>query len=146
MSTLAGRLADRRGPRLLAVTGLVIVSATLITLGLGRPSQLALITGLAVVEAGLGLFSPPSNTAIMAAGPKRQSGMAGGVLNMSRGNGTALGLALTGAAYELGAAPRPGSRIAVLLLASMSAAAAWLASRRGHRPGEPGTAPNDPGR
>ena len=63
---------------------------------------------------------------------------------MTRGTGTALGLALTGAAYELGASPWQGFRIAVLFLASMSAAAALLASRRGHRPGEPGTARKDP--
>ena len=69
--------------------------------------------------------------------------MAGGVLNMTRGTGTALGLALTGAAYELGASRWQGFRIAVLFLASMSAAAALLASRRGHGPGEPGTARKD---
>ena len=70
--------------------------------------------------------------------------MAGGVLNMTRGTGTALGLALTGAAYELGTSPWQGFRIAVLFLASMSVAAALLASRRGHRPGESGTARKDP--
>jgi hypothetical protein len=66
---------------------MVIVAATLITLGLGQRSQLALVTGLAVVEAGLGLFTPRNNTAIMAAAPKRQPGMAGGVLDMTRGTG-----------------------------------------------------------
>ena len=140
VAPLAGRRADRRGPRLLTVTGMTIVAVTLIALAFGRPGQLTLITGLAAVGAGLGLFTPPNNAAIMAAAPKRQSGMAGGVLNMTRGTGTALGLALTGAAYELGASPRQGFRIAVLFLASMSAAAALLASRRGHRPGESGPA------
>ena len=137
-------LADRRGPRLLTVTGMTIVAIMLIALAFGRPGQLTLITGLAAVGAGLGLFTPPNNAAIMAAAPKRQSGMAGGVLNMTRGTGTALGLSLTGAAYELGTSPWQGFRIAVLFLASMSAAAALLASRRGHRPGETGTARKDP--
>ena len=94
--------------------------------------------------AGLGLFTPPNNAAIMAAAPKRQSGMAGGVLNMTRGTGTALGLALTAAAYELGGSPWQGFRIAVLFLAAMAAAATWLASRRGPRPGGPGTEREDP--
>ena len=80
----------------------------------------------------------------MAAAPKRQSGMAGGVLNMTRGTGTALGLALTAAAYELGGSPWQGFRIAVLFLAGMAAAATWLASRRGPRPGGPGPEREDP--
>jgi EmrB/QacA subfamily drug resistance transporter len=137
VAPLAGRLADRYGPGLLTATGMAVVAATLIALALSRPGQWALLSGLAVAGAGLGLFTPPNNAAIMAAAPKRQSGMAGGVLNMTRGTGTALGLALTAAAYELGGSPRQGFRIAVLFLATMAAAAAWLASRRGHGPAEP---------
>jgi MFS family permease len=146
VAPLAGRLADRYGPRLLTATGMAVVAATLIALALGRPGQWTLLTGLAVAGAGLGLFTPPNNAAIMAAAPKRQSGMAGGVLNMTRGTGTALGLALSAAAYELGDSPWQGFRIAILFLATNAAAAAWLASRRGHGPAEPGAARHDPGR
>ena len=143
VAPLAGRLADRYGPRPLTVTGIAVVAATLTALALGRPGQWALLAGLAVAGAGLGLFAPPNNAAIMAAAPKRQSGMAGGVLNMTRGTGTALGLALTAAGYELGGSPWQGFR-AVLFLAGMASAATWLASRRGPRPGSPAPQREDP--
>ncbi len=48
---------------------------------------------------GLGLFIPPNNTAIMSTAPRSQAGTASGVLNMTRGLGTALGLALTGLVF-----------------------------------------------
>ena len=120
---------------------MTVVAATLIALALSRPGQWALLAGLAVTGTGLGLFTPPNNAAIMAAAPKRQSGMAGDVLNMTRGTGTALGLALTAAAYELGGSPWQGFRIGVLFLAITAAAAAWLASRRGLTSPDPVSAP-----
>jgi hypothetical protein len=83
VAPLAGRLADCYGPRLLTAIGMAVVAATLIALALGRPGQWTLLTGLAVAGPGLGLFTPPNNAAIMAAAPKRQSGMAGGMLNMT---------------------------------------------------------------
>jgi MFS family permease len=56
---------------------------------------------LAVVGIGLGLFTPPNNAAIMGSVPQGQSGLASGVLNMTRGMGTALGLALTGLVFDV---------------------------------------------
>jgi hypothetical protein len=52
------------------------------------------------VGVGLGLFTPPNNAAIMGSVPQEQSGLASGVLNMTRGMGTALGLALTGLVFD----------------------------------------------
>ena len=43
-----------------------------------------LVGELALIGIGLGLFTPPNNAAIMASAP-RQSGLAGGILNMTRG-------------------------------------------------------------
>ena len=54
---------------------------------------------LAAVGVGMGLFTSPNNASIMGAAPEQQAGMASGVLNMTRGIGTALGLAVTGSIF-----------------------------------------------
>jgi EmrB/QacA subfamily drug resistance transporter len=128
---LAGRLADRVGARPLTVGGMALVAATLAALAVSRPGQAMLLVALALVGVGLGLFTPPNNAAIMASAPKHQSGVASGVLNMTRGMGTSLGLALTGLIYGLAATPRDGLRSAMIFLASASVAAAIVAASRG---------------
>ncbi len=128
---LAGRLADRFGARPLTVSGMAIVAATLAVLAASRPDQAMLVVALALVGVGLALFTPPNNAAIMASAPKRQSGVASGVLNKARGMGTALGLALTGLVYDLATTPQDGLRFAMILLAAAAAAAAVVAASRG---------------
>ena len=98
---LAGRLADRLGARPLTVGGMATVAGGLAVLGALRPSTLVFLSLLGVVGLGLGLFTPPNNAAIMGSVPAGQSGLASGVLNMTRGIGTALGLALTGLVFDL---------------------------------------------
>ncbi len=98
---VAGRLADRLGARPLTVGGLAIVAAGLMLLAALRPSTLVFLVLLAIVGTGLGLFIPPNNAAIMGSVPQKQSGLASGVLNMTRGMGTALGLALTGLVFDI---------------------------------------------
>ena len=66
-----------------------------------RPSTPGFLLLLAVVGIGMGLFTPPNNAAIMGAVPEGQSGLASGVLNMTRGMGTAFGLALTGLVFDV---------------------------------------------
>ncbi|MGO9335367.1 MAG: hypothetical protein ACLQCU_15190, partial [Acidimicrobiales bacterium] len=56
----------------------------------------------------MGLFTSPNNASIMGAAPGQQAGMASGVLNMTRGIGTALGLAVTGTVF-VGAGGDAGS-------------------------------------
>jgi EmrB/QacA subfamily drug resistance transporter len=98
---LAGRLADRLGPRPLTVSGMAMVAGSLFALAM-LPSPTALfVTELALIGIGLGLFTPPNNASIMATVPPEQSGMASGVLNMTRGMGTAMGLAFAGMMFGL---------------------------------------------
>jgi hypothetical protein len=52
---------------------------------------------LAALGAGLGVFTPANNSAIMGSAPPHRLGVAGGILNMTRSVGTSLGVAATGA-------------------------------------------------
>lgn len=134
VAPFAGRLADKLGARPLTVTGMLLVAVTLTTLAATRPGQGALIAGLALVGVGLGLFTPSNNAAIMSSAPKQESGVASGVLNMTRGMGTALGLALTGMVFSLVAAPGRGLQFSLAFLAVVAVTAALVAALRGGRP------------
>jgi MFS family permease len=92
---------------------------------------------LALVGGGLGLFTSPNNATIMGAAPPQQAGMASGILNMTRGMGTALGLALTGLLFTVngGAARGPAQAdhaftITAVVLAAIAASTAVVAALR----------------
>ena len=97
----AGRAADHHGARSLTVGGMALATVGLFALGSLRPATPGFLGLLAVIGAGLGCFTPPNNTAIMGSVPDHQAGLASGVLNMTRGMGTALGLALTALVFDL---------------------------------------------
>jgi EmrB/QacA subfamily drug resistance transporter len=99
VAPLAGRLADRVGVGPPGVGGLVLVALGLVGLSVLHPDPTAFVSLLALTGVGLGLFVSPNNAGIMAAIPAQQSGLASGVLNMTRGIGTALGLAVSGAVF-----------------------------------------------
>jgi MFS family permease len=99
---------------------------------------------LATAGLGLGAFTPANNAAIMASAPTHHSGMAGGILNLTRGLGTSLGVALAGLLLGLRAAQRAsapsaavtsGFQLCLASLAVIAATAALLAALRG-RPGQ----------
>ena len=134
---LAGRLADRLGARPLTIVGMATVAGGLFLLGTLRPPTPAFLVLLGVVGVGLGLFTPPNNAAIMGSVPKGQAGLASGVLNMTRGMGTALGLALTGLVFDVAGGRSSGSSpvghaftITALFLASLAAVAGVIAGLR----------------
>jgi EmrB/QacA subfamily drug resistance transporter len=101
VAPFAGRLADRLGARPLTVSGMALVAASVAIAGLARPGTPGLLVLLALTGVGLGLFTSPNNAAIMGSVPTGQAGMGSGLLNMTRGLGTALGLALTGLVFML---------------------------------------------
>ena len=130
VAPLAGRVADRIGARSLAVCGLTVVAAGLVTLGILRPGTPGFLLLLGLVGVGLGLFTSPNNATVMGSVPAGQAGMASGILNMSRGLGTALGLSMTGLLFAVngGASGSPARAdhaftITALALAAVAAAA-----------------------
>jgi EmrB/QacA subfamily drug resistance transporter len=138
VAPFAGRARDRLGARIPTVTGMLVTALLLALLAATGRSSTSVVVLLAGIGVGLGLFTPANNAAIMAAAPREHSGMAGGVLNLTRGLGTALGVAITGLVLGLRHAQRPlapahtvtigfQTCLAVLsVLALVAAAVAWL--------------------
>jgi MFS family permease len=122
---------------------MVITAGGLALLAAVRPSTPGLLALLAVVGIGLGLFTPSNNAAIMGAAPREHAGVASGVLNMTRGVGTALGLAVTGLIFGAsgGQAVAVGSlgrafSVTAFTLAGVALVAAMVAATRPQAPHE----------
>jgi EmrB/QacA subfamily drug resistance transporter len=135
IAPIAGRLGDRLGARPLAMGGMAITAVGLALIGALRPATSVFLLLLAVIGIGLGLFTPPNNAAIMGSVPRRQSGLASGVLNMTRGMGTALGLALTGLVFDVtggrSSSPPPVAHaftVTALFLAAVAAVSGVIAA------------------
>ncbi|MCQ4083595.1 MFS transporter [Streptomyces sp. RB6PN25] len=137
---LAATSADRVLPSFLAdrgrcLAGAAVCTGTLCAILAVPLTPVWLTVLLAVLGLGLGIFTPANNALIMGAIPVSSSGTGGGLVNMARGLGTALGVALVTLALHV--APQGGqlgSRWAafVLLLASLvTVAAAWSGPRSG---------------
>ncbi len=109
VAPFAGRAADRLGARPLTAGGMSMVALGLFALGALRPTTPGFLGLLALIGIGLGCFTPPNNASIMGSVPEHQAGVASGVLNMTRGMGTALGLALAALVFDLagGTSPAP---------------------------------------
>ncbi len=137
----AGALADRWGAQPLTVGGMLVLALAMLGIAAHPEPGGVLLVELAVAGIGLGMFTPPNNAAIMGAAPRRHSGMASGILNMTRGMGTSMGVAVTGLVYGLvvgtttanppAAVVTRGLVAATIFLAAVAVAAAILARLRG---------------
>jgi len=97
---IAGRLLKPVGERPLTAGGLLVAAAGLLEIAL-RHDTTGLLAGLALAGVGLGAFTPANNATIMSASPAGHTGTVSGILNMTRGTGTALGVALASALYAM---------------------------------------------
>ncbi|MGH2842222.1 MAG: DHA2 family efflux MFS transporter permease subunit [Solirubrobacteraceae bacterium] len=143
VAPLAGRWADRVGARPLTVAGMGIAALAFGALAVWHRDVWVFLVELAALGAGIGMFTPPNNAAIMSAAPPEESGVAAGVLNMTRGMGTAMGLAFTSLVFGLAVDGHLENRqlvthgfvLTAAFLAAVSLVAMVLAALRGRAPG-----------
>ena len=102
VAPIAGRLADRYGPRWLIAGGLAIVAASLYSFsGIAVDSTyLDLLPGFMLLGIGIAMTMSPMTSAAMNAVPVEKAGIASGVLSMFRMVGGSLGVAVTGAIFQ----------------------------------------------
>jgi MFS family permease len=86
---------------MLTAGGMLLAGAGLMLIAL-NPDAISLSAGLLIAGIGLGAFIPSNNAAIMRAAPVGHAGLVGGLVNMTRGSGTALGVAAASALYLTG--------------------------------------------
>ncbi len=124
---LAALTADRLLPyawtdRRRALTGAALATCALVSMLAvlpTHPDAPMLVLPLVLLGAGLGVFAPANNALIMAAIPPGAEGTGGGLVNMARALGTALGVALV--TLGLHQADH-SSELAAALLAAVAAA------------------------
>ncbi|WP_051093989.1 MFS transporter [Streptomyces sp. MspMP-M5] len=138
--------ADRLLPRSMSerarcLVGALVCVGALAAMAVLPMTDRSLPLVLALLGLGLGTFTPANNALIMGSIPAGSSGTGGGLVNMARGLGTALGVALVTLALHLAPPGGPGlhgARWAVLILlaaAVITVAAAWLGPRKPLAPG-----------
>ncbi len=158
---IAGRLADRLGPRRLTSSGMLLTGAGLALLSRldTRLSAAALAGGMVLVGVGQGLFAVPNSSALLSLVPAARLGLASGLQGTTRNLGIASGVALTGALVTMRyralsgttlalGGPRPVDReafraateqtlLGLALLALVAAGLAWRAGGSRQAPTDP---------
>src|SRR5204863_4345193 len=102
IAPVAGRMADKIGPKPLILAGLSILGISLFmqshisdTTGYGTLLPAFMVNGV-----GIALTMSPMSTAAMNAVQVAKAGVASGILSMNRMVGGSLGVAVTGAVFQ----------------------------------------------
>ncbi len=132
VAPVAGALGHRIGRATLAMAAMALVGVASGIAAVTAGNRAALVGVLALAGLGLGLFIPANNATVAAGGHAHQAGMVSGVLNMTRGIGTSLGVAVAAATYTLSAGTSPsgihGFRVTMVVLAICALCAAGAAA------------------
>jgi EmrB/QacA subfamily drug resistance transporter len=127
----AERVLPARWPnRRRCLAGGLLATCSVAALAIPGPIA-ATVISLGLLGAGLGTYIPANNAQIMAAVPVREAATAGGMVNMTRGLGTAMGVAVVTlglhAGVRLGHAD--GGRLAIAALTASALVATWAGTR-----------------
>ncbi len=95
----ASRFSRKVGTTRALVTSSAIAAFGVAIIACGQLSSAVVIAGLAVAGVGFGLYNTTNNSSIMGKVAVNETGVGSGMLNMSRGIGTALGVAAAGALF-----------------------------------------------
>lgn len=106
------------GDRSRALLGSALAAAALVGMIFVPLTGAWLAPLLAALGVGLGIFTPANNTMVMAAIPAQAAGTGGGLVNMTRALGTALGVALVTLTLHIAPHSNPafGGHVAAALL------------------------------
>jgi MFS family permease len=128
--------------------GGVVATGAAAALAVPAPHAVSVVL-LGLLGVGLGSYTPANNAEIMAAIPAGNAATAGGMVNMTRGIGTALGVAVVTLGLHVGrmvsAQPGAGQTVSMAVLAAAALAATWAGTSRGRQlPPVPGDTTADP--
>lgn len=101
IAPIAGTLADRHGERIVAVFGLILILIGYIAITTLDENTTALgyVLRFLPIGFGMGIFQTPNNSAIMGAVERTKSGVAGGLLALTRTLGQTVGIAVLGSLW-----------------------------------------------
>ena len=98
---ISGWLSDRIGSRVLCTAGAAVIGIGILLLSQldANSTTLAIVSRLAVVGFGFGMFSAPNNSSIMGAVPQSHLGTASAMIATTRQIGMSSGMAIAGAIF-----------------------------------------------
>ena len=132
----ADRLIPARWPnRRRCVLGGALAAGCAAALAVPAPDAVWVLL-LGLLGVGLGVYTPANNAEIMASVPARDAAAAGGMVNMTRGIGTALGVAVVSLGLHAGTflgQPDAGLTLSMAALAAVALVGVWCGQRGGPR-------------